>query len=851
MRTLDGALVAAQKKHSRAAAPKIVLSSGATEHTYSTERVTVIEQLEEQFRHRATVQLVNADNHLTDLDYKGYSAVLYDGLITKDGTKQYSTSPMKVISQQFESSEGRLVCVLNLVGIPDLLSDDRASDNYVPTDDDTKTIKDLIREVAGDTGVTHLSVFNHCQKYDVEFDSEDDLIGVYTPKSSFRVYTNGSRLAALKRLLDFTNCVMRFGSDGKIHVLQPTISGTTYDSEYSLAAGQHYFFSKAVRETLVIPNYITVQSLAEDDPQYSGTANSSASYALLPKKAWRQCKLASNEQAADIASAMQAKYELSAETGSAYVPINAGAELFDYVKVTDSRNGDTRTGNIGSLRKVWKSATEKLSSQYYMQFSFGGWFNTDALWKDLEINGGGIGDNSYLERLSVKNLYAENIQADNLDLVWIDPEGNIDLSQIGDNLDNLPDGEVYGRIKSTHIEAGEIKLTEYAVYQDGYNPSDKSRTFTSQPVPPYDVGDLWTQDGFVRRCTNAKTSEQSYSSGDWATIDQDDIPNGTSYRRVKSTSVTTDGIVILDQVKTGTYGLVLSTDITAGHIKLSSTSGTIDDVDDGTTYAKVKTTQISAGKIVLSGNNYVSEDSFEGGESRELIIDETGIAFDDGGQCFYKTSDGTEAGYIFGSKYGGSVVHLAMISNDRLYLYCGDLEILPGVSHKMWPGTSCDLGSTTYPFADIYYSGSLYDTSASPKLMSNALGKIKKINTHKVRKGNKDEDHFDPESLPEEMIKRPSESEIEASEKVYQEHLAQKKEAADKIKELQAKIATMEQGKKRDRLVERIKTFEQIANHEPSPPSTRPAVDQHSMTGMLISAIKELTERIETLEAAK
>ena len=34
---------------------------------------------------------------------------------------------------------------------------------------------------------------------------------------------------------------------------------------------------------------------------------------------------------------------------------------------------------------------------------------------------------------------------------------------------------------------------------------------------------------------------------------------------------------------------------------------------------------------------------------------------------------------------------------------------------------------------------------------------------------------------PKEMLKRPSESEkIEASEKVYQEHLAQKKEAADK-----------------------------------------------------------------------
>ena len=45
----------------------------------------------------------------------------------------------------------------------------------------------------------------------------------------------------------------------------------------------------------------------------------------------------------------------------------------------------------------------------------------------------------------------------------------------------------------------------------------KRRVFVSQPVPPYEVGDLWVQGstGDILRCQTAKTSQQSYSSSDW------------------------------------------------------------------------------------------------------------------------------------------------------------------------------------------------------------------------------------------------------------------------------------------------------------------------------------------------
>lgn len=47
--------------------------------------------------------------------------------------------------------------------------------------------------------------------------------------------------------------------------------------------------------------------------------------------------------------------------------------------------------------------------------------------------------------------------------------------------------------------------------------NSKKRIFVTTPIPPYDVGDLWTQGstGDIMRCQTAKTSSQSYAAADW------------------------------------------------------------------------------------------------------------------------------------------------------------------------------------------------------------------------------------------------------------------------------------------------------------------------------------------------
>jgi hypothetical protein len=50
----------------------------------------------------------------------------------------------------------------------------------------------------------------------------------------------------------------------------------------------------------------------------------------------------------------------------------------------------------------------------------------------------------------------------------------------------------------------------------------------------------------------------------------DDVANGTTYKRVKSAAIDANGMILLDQVIDGTYSKVLSTQISAGKIYLSS-----------------------------------------------------------------------------------------------------------------------------------------------------------------------------------------------------------------------------------------------------------------------------------------
>jgi len=235
MRTLSSTLEAAQKAGAINALVKIVLTHNSTTYTYTKDRILDITYKENGNLQSAEITLHNRDKTLTDIDFRGYQGVLSFGAITAAGEEYSACAPMYVVSQKFTSEPDELTCILTLHGICSLMTEDKASETYQPDDTDTKTVKTLIREIIGDTGVTMLACFNHCQKHDAVFDSEDDLIDSYTPKDAYRIYLGNNRLSAINRLLDYTKCVMRAENDSKLHLFVPTTTGDTFDYKYSLS----------------------------------------------------------------------------------------------------------------------------------------------------------------------------------------------------------------------------------------------------------------------------------------------------------------------------------------------------------------------------------------------------------------------------------------------------------------------------------------------------------------------------------------------------------------------------------------------------------------------------------------
>ena len=329
---------------------KLVLTSGATTKTYGVDTANILQRIrhkEAPYSQTAQVLVENFDNTLSSLSLEGYQGVLSYGFETSAGNQFSATAPLKVKAQELLNVNGMLLCQFDLFGLPDQLARDKALFSYSQESTDTNTVKTLITAIAGATLIS----FSHTTAITVIFDSEDSLIDSFQPKDFFHIGIGESRLAKIKELLSWTKCVMRFESDGNLHISSPTTTGVTYDYEYEddYVATSHPFFSKIYRTRLVLPNKYIVKSPESASPIFEGSATSAASFALLPFTEPKILRIASNAQGDSIAAALIQRAELDYETGSLFAPMNVGQEVHDYIKVTDNVEGANRVGNIGYL----------------------------------------------------------------------------------------------------------------------------------------------------------------------------------------------------------------------------------------------------------------------------------------------------------------------------------------------------------------------------------------------------------------------------------------------------------------------------------------------------------------------
>lgn len=416
MQSLSSTLITAQKVGGKTIWKVVLSRGGETTRGYDASRVLRISRIEEDNSHIARVLLHNRDKALTSLNFEFYKGIVSRGYFTgvsrtawatgtvyskddiriptsgngyqyrcsvagtshatteptwptdlgvtvvdegvtwemdgNDGDEYSIKAPLWVIGQQFLSFGGELICELMLVGIFDLMAMDMAESELNPTADDVDTIKTWMTAIANAT----LTPYTNYTNFTITYDSDDNVVNSFKPADYFRVGINSDRRAKFNELMAWTGVKKRVEADEKIHIFDPKTTGD-YDYEYKLAvASEHTFFNKTLRNRFVNPNKVIVKSHESHSSQYSNSAISSTSNALAPKTETVIARLASNDMAGNIATARQEGYELDAETGSGEVPMNVGQELWDWVKITDSRENDSRDGNVRYISEVCGSS---------------------------------------------------------------------------------------------------------------------------------------------------------------------------------------------------------------------------------------------------------------------------------------------------------------------------------------------------------------------------------------------------------------------------------------------------------------------------------------------------------------
>ncbi len=416
----------------------------------------------------------------------------------------------------------------SVAGVFDLMETDKALVAYTQLSTDTNTIKTLLTAIANAT----LTPFTHCKNYTITYDSEDSLISTYIPADDFQVAFGESRLSAFKKLISKTNCKAIIKADGAIHVSNPTVSGTTYAYQYNDAATNHNFFEKGTRKRLVIPTKRIVSSHPGASPSYTGSATDTASETALGRSLPdpTYIRAVSDAQCTAVAGALLQNDQVAAELGHGVVPMNCGQEVMDYVKITDSIAADTRTGNVSYIRRQYVPGKKFKCEIRFGKVSVGLPF-LSAIGEDGDP--GWQAFNDLIDYIDEK---------DQMILQWF-LDGNWGTL----TLDEIINGETYSRLLSTQISAGKIYLSSANVFDTEYNPSSKRRVFNTTPTTPYVIGDLWFDASVIKRCTTTRASGD-YVAGDWTAVTLDELANGSTYVKV------------------------LATDISAGHIKLTSST---------------------------------------------------------------------------------------------------------------------------------------------------------------------------------------------------------------------------------------------------------------------------------------
>jgi len=338
MRDISSTQKAAQE--STSATPYIFVRIDSANYSSNTGKLLGIEHHELQYSSDAVIILRNDDRSLDDVDLVGQDVGVGYGHVTSVGNEyEDMTSRMYVKSQHFHSFEGKCICVLQCEGVWDVLREKRAilladPPSYDVVYDRTKTIYELIKMLLAS-----------CD-YDLDplGDQDDGIINDFKPYFELNYFPYENIASIIYRLIQMTKCFIRAKSVGDFKIIYPHEDDDVDEKYYSRKA--HFFHEYTEKKNLLIPNKVAVYGNRDEtgipwENPVVGTAEDADQIAKYDagEILWTfpAPTILTEEDATNRAAAILARFKGETLAGRLVVPHDARVELYDRVRIYDSR----------------------------------------------------------------------------------------------------------------------------------------------------------------------------------------------------------------------------------------------------------------------------------------------------------------------------------------------------------------------------------------------------------------------------------------------------------------------------------------------------------------------------------
>jgi len=205
------------------------------------------------------------------------------------------------------------------------------------------------------------------------------------------------------------------------------------------------------------------------------------------------------------------------------------------------------------------------------------------------------------------------------------------------------------------------------------------------------------------------------------------------------------------------------------------------------------------------------------------------------------------------NSYLGAIEISSYQGNQEVYIQSGLDIILDPYGNDIIPGdATTDLGSAVDPYRECH-ALDFYGSYNSPQKVDKPIPKLKNLRTHTSKRtidglGEITYEGFSGESMPSEVVIPVTQKDEEKAEAHYQMRLRRRAKYLQQLVELKGQLKMG--GKDESSITNKIAKIKKVLEREPEiiKREPQPSLSLCAQLGFIYSCLKELTEKVETLE---